>query len=49
MSEIASFVKTLQGTNPPGAKASQGDLFEITLPKDSLKTIQQDTLKVLKQ
>ena len=49
MSEIASFVKTLQGTNPPGAKASQGDLFEITLPKDPLKTIQQDTLKVLKQ
>jgi cytochrome c oxidase cbb3-type subunit 3 len=49
MSEIASFVKTLQGTNPPGAKASQGDLFEITVPKDSLKTIQQDTLKVLEQ
>jgi cytochrome c oxidase cbb3-type subunit 3 len=49
MSEIASFVKTLQGTNPPGARAPQGDLFDIALPIDSLKTIQQDTLKVLKQ
>lgn len=27
MSEIASFVKTLEGTNPPNARAKQGDLF----------------------
>lgn len=27
MSEIASFVKTLKGTNPPNAKAKQGDLY----------------------
>ncbi len=27
MSHIASFIKTLHGTNPPNAKAPQGDLF----------------------
>ncbi len=27
MSEIASFVKTLKGTNPPNARAKQGDLY----------------------
>ena len=27
MSLIASFVKTLHGTNPPNAKEAQGDLF----------------------
>jgi len=49
MSEIASFVKTLQGSNPPGAKAPQGDLFEESLPKDSSTMIQHDTQKVVKQ
>jgi cytochrome c oxidase cbb3-type subunit 3 len=49
MSEIASFVKTLQGSNPPGAKAPQGDLFEEALPKDSLTMIQHDTQKEVKQ
>lgn len=27
MSYIASYIKTLQGTNPPGAKAPEGELF----------------------
>jgi cytochrome c oxidase cbb3-type subunit III len=27
MSFLASYIKTLRGTNPPGAKAPQGDLF----------------------
>ncbi len=27
MSELASYIKTLHGTNPPNAKAPQGDLF----------------------
>lgn len=26
--KIASFIQTLQGTDPPGAKASEGDLYE---------------------
>ena len=37
--ELASFVKTLKGTNPPGAKAPQGDLFsEGPSTPDSSKT-----------
>ncbi len=28
MSLIASYIKTLKGTNPPGAKAPQGDIYE---------------------
>lgn len=28
MSELASYVKTLRGTNPPNGKPAQGDLFE---------------------
>jgi len=27
MSYLASYVKTLRGTNPPNAKAPQGDLY----------------------
>jgi cytochrome c oxidase cbb3-type subunit 3 len=27
ISQIASYIKTLRGTNPPGAKAPQGDLY----------------------
>ena len=28
MAQISSFIKTLRGTNPPNAKAPQGDLYE---------------------
>jgi cytochrome c oxidase cbb3-type subunit 3 len=45
MSEIASYVKTLKGTNPPGAKAPQGDLYDETAPTDSLSIIQQGSKK----
>ncbi|MBK8368656.1 MAG: hypothetical protein IPL10_14945 [Bacteroidetes bacterium] len=27
MAQIASFIKTLKGTNPPNPKAPQGDLY----------------------
>ncbi len=27
MSALAGYIKTLKGTNPPNAKAPQGDLF----------------------
>ena len=30
MSQLASFIKTLRGTNPPNGKAPQGDLFSET-------------------
>jgi cytochrome c oxidase cbb3-type subunit 3 len=36
---LASYIKTLAGTNPPNAKAPQGDLFQKrTLQKDSTVT-----------
>lgn len=35
ISQIASFIKTLNGTNPPGAKAPQGDLFVDGPAQDS--------------
>lgn len=44
MSELAGFVKSLKGSNPPGGKAPQGDLFTETTAgstsatADSLKT-----------
>jgi len=44
---VASYIKTLHGTNPPNAKAPQGDLYA---PGDSTKVIQSsvDTAKVVK-
>ena len=48
MSEIASYVKMLKGTNPPGAKAPQGDLYDETAPTDSLSVIQQGSKNVVK-
>ncbi len=52
MSLLASFVKSIHGTNPPSAKAPQGDLFtESASPKpaaDSTKTPVADTVKVKK-
>ena len=38
--EIASFIKTLKGTNPEGAKEQQGDLYteEATVAGDSIVT-----------
>ncbi|HTM92173.1 MAG TPA: hypothetical protein VL095_07140, partial [Flavisolibacter sp.] len=39
---LASYIKTLAGTNPPNAKAPQGNLFQeaqsTTVKKDSTAT-----------
>lgn len=35
ISNIASFIKTLHGTNPPNAKAAQGDLYTEAAKSDS--------------
>jgi cytochrome c oxidase cbb3-type subunit 3 len=52
ISYLAGYIKTLHGTNPPNAKAPQGDLY-TELPTataaDSAKTIKQDSAKVKKQ
>ena len=48
MSEIASYVKMLKGTQPEGAKAPQGDFYDESAPTDSLSVIQQDSKNVVK-
>jgi len=37
--KVASFVLTLQGTNPPGAKDPQGDLYNATPADSSAKAV----------
>jgi cytochrome c oxidase cbb3-type subunit III len=54
LSEIASFVKSLKGTNPPNGKAPQGDIYvdetpgAIAAPTDSLKVNKPDSSIVKK-
>ncbi len=47
ISELASYVKTLHGTNPPNAKAPQGDLYvdrsAPPSPVDSVKAFKSDS------
>ncbi|MEO7767642.1 MAG: cbb3-type cytochrome c oxidase N-terminal domain-containing protein [Ferruginibacter sp.] len=46
ISELASFVKTLKGTNPPNGKAPQGDPYKENAGGDSSKVISnQVTIK----
>ncbi len=44
--ELASYVKSLKGTNPPNGKAPQGDMYveEVTVKSDSTK---KDSTKVM--
>jgi cytochrome c oxidase cbb3-type subunit III len=46
MSQLASYIKILHGTNPPNGKAPQGDLFTETVTTDSLKTNKTDSIKI---
>jgi cytochrome c oxidase cbb3-type subunit 3 len=44
MAEMASFIKSLHGTNPPNGKEKQGDLYEeAPVKKDSTVTVAKDT------
>jgi len=53
IAQISSYIRTITGTNPPGAKAAQGDLYqeEVALAADSTVVIsdslllKKDTLK----
>lgn len=53
IAQISSYIKTLQGTNPPNAKAAQGDPYvEVaSAPGDSLTVVgdslQLDSLKII--
>jgi cytochrome c oxidase cbb3-type subunit III len=47
ISHIASFIKTLHGTNPANAKAAQGEIFTETTAADSITAVQPaDTTKL---
>ena len=46
ISQLASYIKTLHGTNPPNGKAPQGDLFTDATATDSLKTNKTDSIKI---
>ena len=46
MSQLASYVKTLKGTNPPNGKVPQGDIFTEEVATDSLKTTKTDSIKI---
>lgn len=49
IAQITSFIRTIKGTNPAGAKAAQGDLYkeDMTIASDSTKTV-SDSLVVVK-
>jgi cytochrome c oxidase cbb3-type subunit 3 len=49
IAQVASFIKTLAGTNPPNGKAPQGDIFTETGSKainDSTKVVGTDSLSI---
>ncbi len=48
ISQIASFIKTLNGSNPPGAKAPQGDLFVEASQDSTSNTTLKDSVVVAK-
>jgi len=49
ISLLASYIKTLRGTNPVGAKAAQGELYEEVKPTtDSIKTTRADSTAQVK-
>lgn len=45
MAQLASYVKSLQGTNPPNAKAPQGDFYKEAAADSSALPKQDSTLK----
>ena len=50
ISYLASYIKTLRGTNPPGAKAPQGDLYveAAAAVKDSASVARPDSVAAVK-
>ena len=42
--QIASYIKSLRGTNPPNAKAPQGDLYTELVKTDSIQVAKADSV-----
>lgn len=51
MQNLASYIKTLRGTNPPNGKAAQGDLFkdEVVITDSTKMTSKKDSVAVVKK
>jgi cytochrome c oxidase cbb3-type subunit 3 len=48
IAQLSSFIKSLNGTNPPNAKAAQGDLFiESTIAGNDSTVVAKDSLSVM--
>lgn len=47
INEVASFIRSLHGTNPANAKEKQGELYKETNAADSTKMIQPDSVQQL--
>lgn len=50
MQQVASYIKTLKGTNPPNGKAPQGEIYVEEIPAaegDTLVKEENDTMKVV--
>ena len=47
INDVASYIKSLRGTNPPNAKEKQGDLYTEENLNDSTKTIVKDSTEVV--
>lgn len=45
--EVASFIKSLNGTNPPNPKEKQGDLYKDAGVSDSTKVLPADTTQIV--
>jgi cytochrome c oxidase cbb3-type subunit 3 len=46
IAQVTSFIKTLYGTNPPNAKAPQGDLYKDDLSGSDSLQVMNDSLKI---
>ena len=52
ISQLASYIKSLRGTNPPNAKLPQGDMYVdsvAVVPTDTIKVIKKDSLLPVKK
>ena len=49
MQELASYIKTLKGTNPPNGKAPQGDLYkEVAITDSTISAAKKDSVVITK-
>lgn len=45
IAQLSSYIKSIRGTNPPGPKDKQGELYDIKLDAESITSVTKDTIK----